>query len=242
VTRAWRRWLAGAAALAGALAPLAGGPSGRAGSAARPAAGSGALERSETAGGAPRGIDERSESGGRGPDGSAGGEGDPPLSIDVAELARIVADQEDHVSAIELARWIRARRSGLRVIDVRTASEFRIFHLPGAEHIALEGLADTRFGPDETIVLYSEVGIHGGQAWVFLRALGHRRVFFLRGGLHEWLDDVMSPAIAADAPPEALAAFAEIAELSRWFGGTPRWIDRGAPASDDARLARGRGC
>ena len=146
------------------------------------------------------------------------------------------------MSAIELARWIRARRSGLRVIDVRTASEFRIFHLPGAEHIALEALADTRFGPDETIVLYSEVGIHGGQAWVFLRALGHRRVFFLRGGLHEWLDDVMSPAIAADAPPEALAAFAEIAELSRWFGGTPRWIDRGAPASDDARLARRRGC
>jgi rhodanese-related sulfurtransferase len=147
------------------------------------------------------------------------------------------------VSAIELARWIRARRSGLRVVDVRTASEFRIFHIPGAEHIALEALADTRFGPDETIVLYSEVGIHGAQAWVFLRALGHRRVFFLRGGLHEWLDDVMSPTIASDAPPEALAAFAEIAELSRWFGGTPRWIDRGVPASDgDARLARGRGC
>jgi rhodanese-related sulfurtransferase len=218
VTRAWRRWLAGAAALAGALAPLAGSPSGRAGSAVRPVAGSGAIERSETGGGAPRGID-------------------------VAELARIVADQDDHVSAIELARWIRARRSGLRVIDVRADSEFRIFHLPGAEHVPLEALAQTRFGSDETIVLYSEVGIHGAQAWVFLRALGHRRVFFLRGGLHEWLDDVMSPTIAADAPREALAAFAEIAELSRWFGGTPRWIDRPAPASEDgARRARGRGC
>jgi rhodanese-related sulfurtransferase len=217
VTRAWRRWLAGAAALAGALAPLAG-PSSRVGSAVRPAAGSGAIEHSETGDGAPRGID-------------------------VAQLARIVADQEDHVSAIELARWIRARRCALRVIDVRTDSEFRIFHIPGAEHIALEALADTRFGPDETIVLYSEVGIHGAQAWVFLRALGHRRVFFLRGGLHEWLDDVMSPTIAADAPPEAQAAFVEIAELSRWFGGTPRWIDRAAPANEGgARLARGRGC
>jgi rhodanese-related sulfurtransferase len=218
VTRAWRRWLAGAAALAGALAPLAGSPSGRAGSAVRPAAGSGASERGETGGRAPWGID-------------------------VAELARIVADQEDHVPAIELARWIRARRSGLRVIDVRTASEFRIFHIPGAENVALEALAQTRFGRDETIVLYSEVGIHGAQAWVFLRALGHRRVFFLRGGLHEWLDDVMSPTIAGDAPPEALAAFAEIAELSRWFGGTPRWIDRAEPAPEGGvRLARGRGC
>ena len=147
------------------------------------------------------------------------------------------------MSAIELARWIRARRSGLRVIDVRTASEFRIFHIPGAESVALEALAQTRFGRDETIVLYSEVGIHGAQAWVFLRALGHRRVFFLRGGLHEWLDDVMSPTIAADAPREALAAFTEIAGLSRWFGGTPRWIDRAAPASEGgARRVRGRGC
>jgi rhodanese-related sulfurtransferase len=212
--RAWRRWLAGAAALAGALAPLVGSPYGREGvGTARPVAGVG------SASGAPSG------------------------SIDVAELARIVADQEDHVSAVELARWIRARRPGLRVVDVRTASEFRIFHIPGAEHVALEALAQTRFGTDETIVLYSEAGIHGGQAWVFLRALGHHRVFFLRDGLREWLDDVMSPAIAADAPPEALAAFAEVAELSRWFGGTPRWIDRAAPAGEtDVRLARRRGC
>jgi rhodanese-related sulfurtransferase len=200
VTRTWRRWLAGAAALAGALAPLAGSRHGR------PATGRGAP--------------------------------------DVAELAWVVADQEDHVPAVELARWIRARRPGLRVIDVRSAAEFRIFRIPGAEHVALEALAGTRFGPDDTVVLYSEAGIHGAQAWVFLRALGHRRVFFLRGGLHEWLDDVMSPAIAADAPPDARAAFAEIAELSRWFGGTPRWIDRAAaPARElDARLARGRGC
>jgi len=209
VTRAWRRWLAGAAALAGALAPLAGSPYGR--------GGAGAVL----------------------PVASGSGSG----SIDVAELARIVADQDDHVSVVELARWIRARRPGLRVVDVRTESEFRIFHIPGAEHVALEALAQTRFGTDETIVLYSEAGIHGGQAWVFLRALGHRRVFFLRGGVREWLDDVMSPAIAADAPPEALAAFAEVAELSRWFGGTPRWIDRAAPAGEaEVRLARRRGC
>ena len=145
------------------------------------------------------------------------------------------------MSAVELARWIRARRPGLRVIDVRSAAEFRIFHLPGAEHIPLDALAEARFGPDETLVLYSETGIHGAQAWVFLRALGHRRVVFLRNGLHEWLDDVMSPAIAADAPDDALAAFTEIAELSRWFGGTPRWIPAGAPAAAAPPAGEGDG-
>jgi rhodanese-related sulfurtransferase len=197
VTRRWRRWLAGAAALAGVAAPFAGTPYG---------------------------------------------------AIDVAELAQIVADQRDHVSAVELATWIRARRPGLRVIDVRTADEFRLFHIPGAEHVPLERLAQLQLRPDETVVLYSEVGVHGAQAWVFLRALGHHRVYFLRAGLHEWLDDVMSPTLAAGASPEAEAAFAEVAALSRWFGGTPRRLASApeAPEAPEANAApiaaRRRGC
>jgi rhodanese-related sulfurtransferase len=204
--RSWRRCLAGAAALAGALAPLAGSPYRRTVPCVMPGA--------------------------------------APGSIDVAELARIVADQEDHVSAVQLAAWIRVGRPRLRVIDVRSASEFAGYHIPGAEHIPLERLAVTRFAGDETIVLYSEAGAHGAQAWVFLRALGHRRVFFLRSGLHEWLDDVMSPTIAADAPAAAQAAFTRVAELSRWFGGTPRRLPGGASAApEQAPVAvRGRGC
>jgi 3-mercaptopyruvate sulfurtransferase SseA len=50
------------------------------------------------------------------------------------------------------------------------------------------------FAKDDTIVLISDGGAHAAQAWVFLRALGHEHVVFLRGGLGEWLDDVMNPA------------------------------------------------
>jgi rhodanese-related sulfurtransferase len=200
VTGRWQRWLAGAAALAGALAPFAGSPY------RRP---------------------------------TAPGHG----WIDVAALARSVADQDDHVSAVELATWIRAARPRLRIVDVRTADEFRAFHIPGAEHVALDRVVHARFADDETIVLYSETGIHGAQAWVFLRALGHRQVFFLRNGLHEWLDDVMSPTLAANAPAEAEAAFARLAELSRWFGGTPRRLARStATDAANAALTRRRGC
>jgi len=175
--------------------------------------------------------------------GNGAPEGDHPPSIDVAELAREVADQEDHISAVELAARIRAGEPRLRVVDVRSASEFAAYHIPGAEHIPLERVATARFAADETVVLYSELGVHGAQAWVFLRALGHRRAFFLRNGLHEWLDDVMSPTIAEDAPAEAKAAFDRVAELSAWFGGTPRRLSRGADAAAEQALrARRRGC
>jgi len=149
----WRRWLAGSAVLAGALAPLVGSP-----------------YRGRRA------------------------------AIDVAELAGVVAREEDHVSAVELAAWLRAGRPGLRVFDVRSAAEFAAYHIPGAEHVPLQELATTRLDASDTVVLYSEAGAHGAQAWVFLRARGHRRAFFLRRGLHEWLDDVMSPPVAEPRP------------------------------------------
>lgn len=190
----WRRYLAGAAAVAGALAPFAGSPYRRA-------------------------------------------------TPGVAELARAVANQEDHISAVELATWIRARRPGLRVVDLRSTAEYAAFHIPGAEHLAVEDLAGARFAPGETIVLYSELGVHGGQAWVLLRALGHRRVFFLQGGLHDWLDDVMSPTLPADASPEAREAFASVEALSRWFGGMPRRLTVQMVESEQpVPPARRRGC
>jgi rhodanese-related sulfurtransferase len=112
-----------------------------------------------------------------------------PRSIDVDALARQVANEEDHVTALELAQWIKDRKPGLRVISVPPVST----RLPGAEEIPLASLTKTPFAKDETIVLVSDGGAHAAQAWVFLRALGHRNVFFLRGGVAEWNAEVLNP-------------------------------------------------
>lgn len=143
-------------------------------------------------------------------------------SVDVTALAAAVAREEDHVTALELAQWIKERRSGLRVVDVRTAEEYEAYHVPSAERIDLEALASTPFRASDIIVLYSEGGAHAAQAWVFLRALGYRRVYFLRGGLFEWLEQVMNPTLSADATPAAREQFARASVLSRYFGGVPR--------------------
>jgi rhodanese-related sulfurtransferase len=142
-------------------------------------------------------------------------------TVDVASLARMVAREEDHVTALELAQWIKDRRPGLRIIDVRSAEEYAAYHVPRAEHITLDSLAAAPFRKDETIVLYSEGGAHAAQAWVFLRALGYERVFFLRGGVYEWLEQVMNPTLN-DTTAAARAEFARVAVLSRYFGGVPR--------------------
>jgi rhodanese-related sulfurtransferase len=135
---------------------------------------------------------------------------------------------------VALSSQIRDRRPGLRVVDIRSSGEFDALHIPTAERIPLSDLSRTPFRRDETIVLYSEGGAHAGQGWVFLRALGYTQVYFLRGGLREWLDDVMAPTIAPTAGDSAKKAFAHVSEISRYFGGSPRV----GPSSDSTSLSR----
>jgi len=141
--------------------------------------------------------------------------------IDVDELAGVVARGEDHVEAIDLAQRIRARQPGLRVIDLRTNEELDGYAIPGAERHAIDALSRLHPAPGDTLVLVSQAGAHAAQAWVLLRALGWRQVYFLRGGMDEWRDEVMRPELAADADEHARRAFEVVADLSRYFGGAP---------------------
>lgn len=123
-------------------------------------------------------------------------------------LAEEIEHETDHVTALELAQWIRDRRPGLRVIDVRADSEYAAYHIPTAERIPLGELTSAHFDPGATLVLYSEGGAHAAQGWVLLRTAGVRNVYFLRGGILDWMDDVLNPAAST--------------ELTRYFGGVPR--------------------
>ena len=162
--------------------------------------------------------------------------------VDVAQLARIVAREDDHVTALELAQWLRSKRENLRVIDIRAIPEFDSLHIPTAEQAAIDTLDRIRFTPRETIVLYSEGGAHSAQAWVFLRALGHENVFFLRGGIHEWIGEVLSPGLPVDATDAERERFTKASELSKYFGGLPRvGVTREEKAETVAQIRR-RGC
>lgn len=155
-------------------------------------------------------------------------------AIDVHRLANSVEAEEDHVTAVELAGWIRNRKHGLRIIDLRTPDAYAAFHVPSAANVSLSALVAMKFEPDETIVLVSEGGGHAAQGWVLLQASGYRRVYFLRGGVSEWLDDVMEP----------INPSAEVAELSRYFGGNPRTGESSARpvTAEGAEALRRRGC
>ena len=73
-----------------------------------------------------------------------------------------------------------------------------------------------------TYVLYSEGGTHAAQGW-FPPGAGVRTPF-LRGGLYEWLEEVMNPRVASTTPQ---AERDSIRAITLWFGGRCRsWIRR----------------
>jgi rhodanese-related sulfurtransferase len=163
--------------------------------------------------------------------------------LDLDSIARAIDEGSDHVSARQLAEWIRDRRPGLRVIDVRSAAEFHDDAIPTAENVPVDQLARSRFAPDQTIVLYSQEGAHAGQAWVMLRSLGVTQALFVPGGLADWHEEVLSPLLPVNGSP---AERTRIAELSHYFGGSPRI--GGEPEGEVAgvvqtgRSLRRRGC
>jgi rhodanese-related sulfurtransferase len=151
--------------------------------------------------------------------------------VDVEELSRTISAEGDHVTALDLARWIKDRKPGLRVLDLRDQAAFDDYHVPSAERLDLTALAGARFQPGETVVLYSEGGGHAAQAWVLLRALGHREVYFLRGGLYDWVAEVMNPTLREGATEVEQKLFEDRAALGKYFGGTPR-IGAPTPAGE----------
>ena len=147
--------------------------------------------------------------------------------VDVPALARIVEHESGDVTALEVARWIREGRRGLRVVDLRSATEYDGYHIPGAESLSLTELSEGRFAPDETVVLYDEDGTQAATGRLLLRAAKVENVYFVVGGLTAWIEQVIEATLASSASPAERTAFEDVAELSRYFGGTPRILEPG---------------
>jgi rhodanese-related sulfurtransferase len=154
-------------------------------------------------------------------------------SVDVTEIARIVEHEEDHVTAMELAKWIRDAKPGLRVIDIRSDSEFTDFHIPAATRVPLGEIARMPLDSAATYVLYSEGGTHAAQGWFLLRARGVKNAYFLRGGLYEWLEQVMTPKVSSATPQ---AERDSIRAITMWFGGKMEVVDPAAATTTPSVL------
>lgn len=143
----------------------------------------------------------------------------------------------DEISAVELAEWIRARRPGLLVLDMRSTDAVKRGRLPGAR-----SAADVDFGTlgaSDTAVVYADRRVDESTLEALRRQWGPQRILRLHGGVEAWNEEVLFPVIRSDASLRQQQQFVPRAQLSRYFGGAPRVLESGAPSI--LRRSR-RGC
>ena len=92
-------------------------------------------------------------------------------------------------------------KDGVRIVDVRTVSEFEAGHIPSAENVPLDqlGTAMASWDAAEPIFVYCATGSRSIEAMRILNEAGFKSVYNLQNGIVAWDGDVTTD----DAGPVA---------------------------------------
>ena len=124
---------------------------------------------------------------------------DAQLAGQAGTWAEQIESEADHITPNDLATRLLARGADTLVVDVRPAEEFAVWHLPGAQHLPIPELIDTKGerllaeSKGKLVVLVSNGMVHPGQAWVALVSQGASNVRVLEGGLTAFKRQVLTP-------------------------------------------------
>ena len=88
--------------------------------------------------------------------------------------------------SIQKAQWALANQSGIKLIDVRTAMEYRQGHIAGSINIPLDKIRNCRIPDKHTLIFVCcKGGSRAGQAKDILMAMGYTNVINI-GGIGGW--------------------------------------------------------
>jgi rhodanese-related sulfurtransferase len=142
-------------------------------------------------------------------------------TINVKELSLLTENQVDRVSPAELADWIIKAKADFRLLDIRSAKEFKEYHIPLAENLSGSELYKANFLPTEKIIICGNDGVQTAQGWFLLKAKNYKSVYILDGGIKSWEREILFPVIPDNPTAEQQKQFDKIKEVSKFFGGTP---------------------
>jgi sterol desaturase/sphingolipid hydroxylase (fatty acid hydroxylase superfamily)/rhodanese-related sulfurtransferase len=173
---------------------------------------------------------------------------DPVIQTLDEAVAEVSADfpKVPRIRGAELARWLGdSNRPPPLLLDVRTADEFAVSHLPGARQI------DPNLGPrgllasldtNRTLVLYCTVGFRSGLAADGLRIRGVTNLFNLEGSIFRWANE--GRPLVNDAGPtklvhpyDRLTGLLLKAEHRAPLPRKPGWLNSGVPVMEQVRIS-----
>jgi adenylyltransferase/sulfurtransferase len=98
---------------------------------------------------------------------------------------------QTEITAVELKRRL-DRGDKLRIIDVREPHEYQINRIAGATLIPMHDVLkrSNELDPEEELVIQCKTGVRSGKVADYLRSVGFKHVYNLKGGIVDWIDRV----------------------------------------------------
>ena len=92
------------------------------------------------------------------------------------------------VKNVDTAGVLKAQQEGVRVIDVRSASEYENGHIPGAENVPIDQFAQAAKSWDKNsaILVYCATGARSSEAVSILKKDGFTNIYHFAKGLAAW--------------------------------------------------------
>jgi rhodanese-related sulfurtransferase len=150
--------------------------------------------------------------------------------------------REVFVHPAELVELMHNPQLYLHLLDVRSESDYNLFHLDGARRFSLEGIASPRFDagslaePANTvIVVMANQEYPAMEAYRLLRGHGLLNVYILEGGVDNWLRAFPpTPEVAVPGPPAGTDGLS-----FHFFQSVGDTIPSAAPASEEISIRFG---
>lgn len=121
----------------------------------------------------------------------------------------------------------------LVLVDVRTEEEYAAFSLPGAMNTPVAKILDPDMQEllnreELDFIFFSNDHIKAEQAWLLNRRKQHQNIYILKGGLNQWMKDILMPEAPEElAPTEAHARYQARLAARNYFLGASRPIEPG---------------
>jgi 3-mercaptopyruvate sulfurtransferase SseA len=123
--------------------------------------------------------------------------GSRSFTVKPQKLLTDAVNSNSYFTVDQVARFVVAEDSTVRIIDLRSPEEFRSFNIPGSINVPYKEFLDndpSRYLSNENIknIFYSNGDFDSNYALVLARGMNFRNVYVMKGGLNEWYNTVMN--------------------------------------------------
>jgi len=105
-------------------------------------------------------------------------------------------DSHSYFTADQVARMLVAEDSSLQLIDLRPASEYAMFNIPGSVNMPYQDFFKKDPAPylsqSDKVVFYSNGDTDANYALVLATGLGYHNTHVMKGGMNAWFESVMN--------------------------------------------------